>query len=307
MKRLLLGVLIFALTMSFQAQNSFPIERMHHLASLNTGYDSYIVTPISRPDEVEPYPYFEAGIATKIKLMNFNHEEKGFKNPYSDLELSMYFLLRMYNEESSPIHPLSFEPGLTYTRYLKPKNAQSFSYLSFSIKHLSNGQEGDFYIPGTDTINLTSGNFSTNFITLKYAKVNEAKEFTFFQTYGIRLDGGIPNSVLEMEPHLKNSYGQIRLMGDFQLMSPVISLSKNETAFKFRAILRLENTFIAGDLSNYQDTEKDRYSFKGKLILYPEESIRLGLYTQFYYGRDYYNLKYTDIFDIWSIGLTYNL
>lgn len=303
--RTIYAIIFLIISVSLSGQNSISIEEMHHLAALNTGYDSYITTPLSRPDTIEPYAYFEAGIASKIKLINSKKDKIDIK--YSDLELSMYFLLRMYNEESSPIHPLNFEPGLSYTHYIKPKHLHKFSYFTVDLKHMSNGQKGEFYIPGTDTINLGSGNFSTNFIAVKYSKVNKIKDFTFFQTYGIRLDGGIPNTVLSMEEGLKKSYGQTRLMANFQLISPVISLSAKESAFKFRTTLRLENTFIAGDLSNYPDEEKDRYNFKGKLVLYPEESIRLGLYSQFYYGRDYYNLKFTDIFDIWSVGVIYNI
>lgn len=146
-----------------------------------------------------------------------------------------------------------------------------------------------------------------NFIRLKDIRFNEINEFNFFQTYGVRLDVGITNTFLLMEENLMKSYGQIRLMANFQVISLVISLFEGDSEFKFRTILRLENTFIAGDLSHYPDTEKDRCSFKGKLILYPEEDIRLGLYGQFYHGRDYCNLKFTDIFDIWPIGITYNL
>lgn len=300
-------ILISLLPIGMGAQSRFPIEKMHHLASLNTGYDSYIITPISRPDEAEAYPYFEAGIASKIKLMNFNSEKNGFAKPNSDLEISMYFLLRMYNEESSPIHPLSFEPGITYTHYLPSRTATSFNYFTFAFKHLSNGQKGEYFIPGTDTVNLQSGNFSTNYISMNYSRVNEVRGATFFQTYGLRLDGGIPNTVLSMEENLYNNYGQIRLMANFQFISPVISLFEKQPSLAFRTILRLENTYIAGDLSKYDDDEKDRYSFKGRLSLYPESGLRMGLYTQFYVGRDYYNLKFNDIFDVWSIGITYNL
>ena len=286
-----------------QSENA-SIKEMHRLAKLNSRSDNYVQTPLSSPPPNESTPYFEAGIKTCLNLINYARDQEKFKYKYADLNISMFIVIRMYDAFSSPIYPPNYQPGINYFKYFKPRK-NIYSYLDVELKHLSNGQSGSFYIPETDTLNLINGDFSTNFLSVKYTQIHQIKQFRLFQTYGLRTDWGIPNSVLSLDNQLKESYGIYRVMADFQVISPTFSFFKSAT--KFRLLGRTENTYILGDLSNYPSEQKYRYSLKAKLTLYPENTIKLGGFLQYYTGRDYYNIRFGNHLNIWSVGMTYNL
>ncbi|UTW66319.1 hypothetical protein KFE94_16965 [bacterium SCSIO 12643] len=295
-----LGILPFGT----KSQSNESLVEMHRLAKLNSRSSNYISTPLNAPLHNESNTLFEAGIYANLKLINNSQDPNSLKYKYADFDFNMFLTLRMYNEFSSPIYPLNYQPGFNYIKFFKP-NKNTYSYLDFEIKHLSNGQSGTFYRPETDSFNLATGDFSTNYLSVKYTRIHKIKDFRLFQTYGFRIDGGIPNSILSLESELKQSYGIYRLMADFQGISPSFSILKSDK--QFLLIGRIENTYILGDLSEYHSEQKYRYSLKAKLSLYPAEGIRFGGFIQYYTGRDYYNVRFINNISVLSLGLTFNL
>jgi len=308
------------------------LNLLFKLVKSNSGKTSYVYFPLSRPEIKESYPYFEAASNTNISVFEGKEKHSTFWK-HTNMQLGVNLLLRMYNEESSPIHPMNFEPGIVFNHFFNPKSysetwlnrssteINNYYYCTLEAKHLSNGQSGPFYIPGTDSINYENGDFSTNFVKLKFSHVNRGllnPESYLIQTYGIRIDWGIPGTVLRIQEGLLNSYGKYRLIANYQWISRPFSLfnikatsklGQTDETLKFRLITRVENTYIIGNLTNFPDenTDKDRYNFNARVTLYPIDYVEMGLFVNFFVGRDYYNLKFTDKKDIWSIGLTYNL
>ncbi len=84
----------------------------------------------------------------------------------SALSFSPRVKLRINNERSYPIRTPSFMPSVTY-HYRISDNTKRYSYLTATVTHHSNGQDGPESLPNGSP-NLVNGNFATNFVELAY-------------------------------------------------------------------------------------------------------------------------------------------
>ena len=197
--------------------------------------------------------------------------------------------------------------------------------LRLRVSHFSNGQSGNFYNADSTNTNVFDGNFSTNFFMseLSWSRFNKNDDlFTTKLLY--RTDFGIGDA-LGMESGLKNSYGRNRVGLSLQWRSSdravghytfrkaeygpskedgegskyrVLASDKNKYTRYASWLLRLETDYILGNLDDFptfknQSSEKLRGSARFTIGYYPANMRNLALFTQVYYGRDYYNIRYT--------------
>ena len=88
-------------------------------------------------------------------------------------------VVRMYNENSLPVKTPSYMPSLLFYHSIKsPFPRRIFRYvfaedqlafMTYRLIHHSNGQDGEYYLPGSDSINFKNGNFSTNAIEIGFS------------------------------------------------------------------------------------------------------------------------------------------
>lgn len=267
---------------------------------------NYLSIPLTKEFFNTGISRLEGGFYPNIKII----DKKTKKNRPIELDVLFQLTFRMYKESSSPIYPLNYEPGIRFTRYFLKESKDTSSFISFDLRHFSNGQSGSFYINNSDSVNLRSGNFSTNYIMPSYTRIYRTKsDFIFLYQLGVRFDWGIPNTVLEKSDGLENIYGNYRFQANLQAESPKFSLfDKNK---KYKLIFRVENTYIAGKLTkpiNNSDEGDDleRYSIKARLFLKPLQGVKAGIFLQYYNGRDYYNLRFTQETRNLSLGIIYN-
>lgn len=302
-------LLILALIQPFGAymlmgQNDSLLGEMHSIPPLNDRIGNYLHTSPMSLRGGSGTPFFEAGFATGFKLINNTVKQGSIRYPLADLLLSTQIDIRMYNGISFPILPPNYEPILSYIRYFSSASRQ-FRYLRFDVAHLSNGQKGDFFQLNSEEFNHEDGNFSTNYVRLSFSQVKTMAKYRWFQTYGLQLNGGIPNTLFLTEEHLKNNYGQYRLLADLRLESSTFSIIGSSK--KIRLIGSLENTYILGDLSAYPSACKARYSLKSRFTIVPANDMSIGFFFQYYVGRDYYNIRFDDVIDVSTLGFSYNL
>ncbi len=88
-------------------------------------------------------------------------------------------VVRMFNQTSFPVRTPSYVPSLMFYQRVKWtfnkkifgffKSEKQLVFLTYRLIHHSNGQEGEYFLPGTDSINYRSGNFSTNAVEVAFS------------------------------------------------------------------------------------------------------------------------------------------
>ncbi len=198
-----------------------------------------------------------------------------------------------------------------------------YKYYTLDLAHFSNGQSDSAInkesLDKTDFTghnNHYTGNFSTNYLKLSFYTVNYNKKMkfwvtkSFFYQYDMNLFG-----LFGFDETQFNRYGKHRIGGMFQWQSEAIpkrfktitirrlkcklngdyeDLNKEamDSKWYYTMQFRLEPTYIVDGLNEYLRRDKDKLSIKLSAALFPLNWRSLGILTQFYYGRDYYNIRY---------------
>lgn len=196
--------------------------------------------------------------------------------------------------------------------------------LQLLVSHYSNGQSGSFYNTDSSTTNKLDGNFSTNFFKSQISWSSYFRNASLLtSSLAWTHDFGIGN-VLGIEEGLNNSYGFNKLSAVFQLKTGnthvgkywyraasykkdsgdvtkiVTQVKRLENYNRYASFLvRIEGGVILDKVANYPtfkspSSEKLRGNIRVTLGYYPANMRTLGLFAFVYYGRDYYNIRYTD-------------
>lgn len=192
------------------------------------------------------------------------------------------------------------------------------------LSHYSNGQSGSFYTRDSLTSNKIDGNFSTNFVQPQVTWSHYLKNSALVSAaLNWRHDFGIGDG-LGIEEGLRNSYGFDRVnvilqyktgnvrLGHYHYHEAYYGKKKDDTSKIVTQVrnmgrytryvswlFKAELGEILGNVDNYptfknRSSEKLRGSVRLTVGYYPANARTLGLFAQLYYGRDYYNVRYTD-------------
>lgn len=198
---------------------------------------------------------------------------------------------------------------------------KSFS-LTLQMHHYSNGQPPGFFIYSSDSSDSSEvrndysrGDFSTNFIKVSglYNILTPKNNLWSFTTWG-RFDGRFYG--FEFTPDQQYRFGQNRAGVSIDFLSKPQMRNKTKTwvqkgkqltikkAFVFQARLSIET--IIGKLhlfdANLTSTNNTyRTNINIDLRYLPLNSSSISIFTKFYIGRDYLNIRYDDI--IWTSQL----
>lgn len=221
--------------------------------------------------------------------------------------------IRMLNKVSLPIQTPSYRVGLEYYRGINFWDRILFDRFFYenalwflSVNHHSNGQDGSFYLDGTETINLQSGNFSTNYLTAGLA------------TYSLRQIGDNYFSIRELKFHyeyhpykwyveeLKEIYGFYRLYASFGLLGPRHEFKETKlNEWLRKSSFSLQTGWIFGSLN-----EAPRSDASKRLIIdfkYQYQTNwfdELAFFIRFYRGQDYYNIYFSRTLTNFTVGLS---
>lgn len=226
------------------------------------------------------------------------------------IELTPKILVRMRADSSFTVRGPSYMPRATI--HLRRKRqlvggevlpdtlAEVFS-LTFS--HHSNGQGGPFYLPdSTRTINTETGSFTTNFVDIAFTEFSRGRRATS-SSVGIRVYLTLNETgALRRTGDSRDQYGRYRLFGSSQGRVP-FTLGRwpmnSNIAFAWQYILDRQfgiTKFIA----------MERVNFSVSYLVLPEILRETGLYVQYYYGQDYYNILYKSRLNSVRVGVALN-
>ncbi|MFA6403950.1 MAG: hypothetical protein WCX31_20315, partial [Salinivirgaceae bacterium] len=208
-------LIVFALTFTFQSNaqkhmDSIPSIDLTVISRVNQG-NSYITFPTDIGN-IEPL-WFEGNIIPNFYIR---------KNKTSRLMgvLTPQIIIRMFQEESSPVKTPSYMPQITvYYNFKKKNNSPDFSMYG-RIAHHSNGQDGDFLLENGE-INLKNGDFSTNFLELGLITTTNNVRFNAYQFFKTSIEIH-PDAFINDE--LEGIYSQYRWHNAFS----IFKLPQNE-------------------------------------------------------------------------------
>lgn len=269
--------------------DSLPRLDLSKIAQINQG-DSYITFPTDIGN-LEPL-MFEANL-----IPNFVIRER--KDTKLMAVLTPQVTLRMYNEYSYPVKTPSYIPQVSIY-YLLGENEDVRHITVFGrLAHHSNGQDGDFYRED-GTINLDTGNFSTNFFELGYIATSynfELQAVRFFK------------SSLEVHPRKwmykelvgqysglrwNNSFIAYKLPGDRKIFKKIRRASFS---------IKLEATWMVDNINDWSTFDFDRFDGGFTFYYHPKFLEDIGLFVQLYHGQDYYNIYFRHQLNVIRFGI----
>ena len=149
--------------------------------------------------------------------------------------------------------------------------------MTYRLMHHSNGQNGSYFIPYTDSINFVNGNFSTNAIEVAYSW-SSIDSNTIGKTF---VNGRISYERqfdFEREPNLKNSYYYNKISFE------------NHFIYSQKVKAYITYSFMWG-------TKQfgTRHSLDIFCAFKPFQKIaNFSVFVRAYVGPDYYNLYYVN-------------
>jgi hypothetical protein len=287
-----LGIILFLFTYAVFAYSQNTDEKeiepiqLATIAQENSG-NSYITAPLDIGN-IEPL-WFEANL-----IPNFNIRVS--KDSRLMGVLTPQIIIRMYQEESSPVRTPSYMPQLTIY-YLINSNPSVKSFSIFGkIAHHSNGQEDPFY--NTDgSINTKSGNFSTNYFELGIVRTRFNKQFNAVQFFSSSFEVH-PKSLTIDE--LDGIYGHYRWNNIFSFFKLPRQYKESKKA---SISIKGEFSWSFDDMYNWKPTSLKRLNLKLTFFYHPKLLEDIGVFVQIYSGMDYYNIYFDHQISIIRFGI----
>lgn len=209
--------------------------------------------------------------------------------------LTPQIIIRMYQKESFPVQTPSYFPQISFYYSISDKFIYKNLTLFGRFAHHSNGQEGDFY-SSNGTINLKSGNFTTNYFETGLIKTNfntRLGEHQFFKTS------------IEIHPQSWMSEDLVGKYSNYRWHTAVsfFKIESKKTPKKASISLKAETGWMLGGINNWKNFSSDRLNFKLTFFYHPDFFNEVGLFVQFYHGMDYYNIYFNHHLDIVRFGI----
>lgn len=208
-------------------------------------------------------------------------------------------VLRMFSEFSAPVKTPSYMPRSTLYLWrgeIPDEGPYSFGFLSVTLSHHSNGQSGEFFTEEGEN-NHEDGSFSTNYIDLAYHRARSKGNGLLFVGGSVEYH---PRSWGDKE--LEGTYGQLRFNLSLKGLNP-LGKSKRKTTIEGGYLIEL--TYLTDDLMNRSSAlEKAIVSIT---YTWAFEALRdIGFFINYYYGQDYYNIRFDDTLKVLRVGAIIN-
>lgn len=206
------------------------------------------------------------------------------------------FTVRVRNEKSAGVRTPSFRLGGTLYYRLKT-DAANYGYTSLSFTHHSNGQDGEA-ITDDGQINTINGNFSTNYLSLKYHFGNEQRldnnrSFSTNHSMGLEL-----HKWFDYEKALEGQYGFTRLIYEFSWRK----YQKGHEQWRLNAGVNYAvNKMAAHQLLGLKKRLNTEAAFHYALPFMNNVFVMTAIG---YYGEDPYNIYFQDKYAYARFGIS---
>lgn len=258
------------------------------ISQVNQG-NSYITFPTDIGN-IEPL-WFEGNVIPNFYL-------RQSKNSRLMGVLTPQIIVRMYQEESFPVRTPSYLPQLTVYYKLSEQPYSKNLSMYWRIGHHSNGQDGDFFLED-GSLNLKSGDFSTNFLEMGLIKTNINTHFNAYQFFKTSFEIH-PKGFIQEE--LEGIYSQYRWHNTFSIFK--LTSDKNDGKVQKPAIsIKGETTWMFGEYNQLEAFSAERLNLSLTFYYHPKFLEDIGLFVQYYHGSDYYNMYFSHRLDVLRFGL----
>jgi hypothetical protein len=274
-----------------------------HLIAQNT--DSILpkltlkkITLINQNDSYITFPTDIGNIETLMFEANINPSFviRKLKDSKLMAVLTPQIIIRMYNEESYPVRTPSYIPQLSVYYLARKKEDLNYLVLFGKIAHHSNGQDGNFYNEDS-TINLQTGNFSTNYFEIGFLKTTYKNRLKAIKTIKSSIEVH-PKSWMLKE--MNGKYSGLRWHNSFTLFK--FSLKNNENK-RAKFSLKAKTMLMLDNYNNLDFFDLDRFNASLTFYYHPKFLEDIGLFVQFYHGMDYYNIYFEHELSIIRFGI----
>jgi hypothetical protein len=278
---------LFGYGYSQENNDSLPQLDISKIALVNQT-DSYVTFPTDIGN-IAPL-MFEANISP-----NFIIRER--KDSRLMAVLTAQIIIRMYNEESFPVRTPSYIPQVSFYYLASNKQSKTDNTFFGRIAHHSNGQDGDFY-DENGFINLQSGNFATNFFEIGFIKTSHSSAVNAIRFFKSSIEIHPKSWMLE---ELEGQYSGLRWHNTFEAFKLPFIKSEKEGNPNFS--LKFETSLMLDNYNNLEIFDLDRLNASLTFYYHPKFLEDIGLFVQFYHGKDYYNIYFQDKLDIIRFGI----
>ena len=262
-----------------------------------------------RANQVDSYVTFGQGFGNLEPLIF-----EGLISPYFLLRtsrdarwgatVSPAILLRMGAEKSFPIRTPSYIPNITFYHQISRKS-ESVKYVFLSLRHHSNGQNGNFR-NDDETYNTQTGDFSTNMIEIGAFFNKPVLPFTntreYFQTsleYHLNV---ARSSELEGVYSFLRWHNNIRIFR-FPLPKSTIKWLENKTELP-QVQSNILTTWMFGEVNNASFFDlRERLNASFTISYRPQALNDVSFFINFYTGKDYYNMQFMRRIQVLRFGL----
>lgn len=166
------------------------------------------------------------------------------------------------------------------------------------LAHHSNGQDNDFFLEN-GTLNLKSGDFSTNYFETGFIKVHFNARLNAFQFFKTSFEVH-PRNWIEKE--LEGIYSKYRWHTAFSIFS--FPAKNNQDSIKKATFsVKGEATWMFGEFNHWDAVSLDRLNLKLTFFYHPTFLEDIGFFVQLYHGLDYYNMYFNHKLNIIRFGL----
>lgn len=289
--RSIVVISIIVLSISANGQEQSDSTRkvdLSKIASVISG-NSYVTFPTDIGN-IEPL-WFEANIIPNFMI-------RKSKNARLMGMLTPQIILRMFREESQPVRTPSYMPQITVLYKFKQDRFKRINTAFIKYGHHSNGQDGDFYLPDS-TINLKTGNFTTNFLEFGIVNNKFNTNFNAFLFFNTSIEVHPPNW---SNKELEGKYSMVRWhFGSSAFKIPLGKLNSNGKRAKIS--LKTEIMWMFGNINDWSPFYWDRFNFSLTFYYHPKFLEDIGFFISFYNGMDYYNIYFNNKITVLRFGI----
>lgn len=201
-------------------------------------------------------------------------------------------VLRMFNEDSSPVRSPSFMPRIAVFLWFQKKvQDKPTFYGSVTLSHHSNGQAGPFF-NDDGTINHDDGSFSTNYFDFALFATGFRGKFLGWSSVSLQWHPGFNE-----DPELKGRYGLLRL----NLATTLVADLPFHGQLNLRVSAILDDFMKVSKSPVLREFERFPFSLAYSMTV---PGIDLGVYLGYYIGHDYYNIFFDHVIHTVQIGIS---
>jgi hypothetical protein len=206
--------------------------------------------------------------------------------------LTPKIVVRMFNEESSPVRSPSFMPRVAFYAWFQNRlRGTPTFYGSVTLSHHSNGQAGPF-LNEDGSINHEDGSFSTNYFEFALYATGFTGEFLGWSSVALQWHPGF-----NQDPELKGRYGLLRLL----LATTIVADLPLHGQINLKVGIILDDFMQVSKTQALRELERFPVGLAYSMTV---PGIDLGLYLGYYLGHDYYNIYFDKVIHTIEIGIS---